>query len=110
MNGEKDEGDTVLQGIKVRIYDVSTNDYLKDENGNIIETVTNSNGEYSFTKISKGAYIILFEYDTNLYDVTTYKKAGVPESKNSNVVSKNINIAGEELLYALTDIDRKSVV
>lgn len=104
MNGEKDEGDTVLQGIKVRIYDVSTNDYLKDENGNIIETVTNSNGEYSFTEISKGAYIILFEYDTNLYDVTTYKKAGVPESQNSNVVSKNINIAGEELLYALTDI------
>lgn len=104
INGEKDEGDITLQGIKVKIYNVSTNDYLKDENGNIIESTTNSNGEYSFTGVSEGSYIVLFEYDTNLYDVTTYKKAGVPESKNSNVVLKNINIAGKEVLYALTDI------
>ena len=52
-NGAKDVDEKILGGIKVRIYDVSTNDYLKGENGEIIETITNENGEYAFTKRCK---------------------------------------------------------
>ena len=29
LNGAKDSDETLLSGIKVRLYDVSTNDYLK---------------------------------------------------------------------------------
>ena len=103
INGAKDNEEKVLSGIKVRLYDVSTNDYLKDSNGSIIETTTNENGEYGFTKIPNGQYIVLFEYDTNEYEPTYCKKDGVDDSINSKVVLKNITINGETKAYAVTD-------
>ena len=103
LNGAKDQNETPLSGIKVRLYNVSTNDYLKDDSGSIIETTTNENGEYSFTKIPNGQYIVLFEYDINEYEPTYYMKDGVDDSINSKVVFKNITINGENKSYALTD-------
>lgn len=103
LNGAKDNDEQLLKDIKVRLYNVSTNDYQKDDNGNIIETTTNENGEYSFTKIPNGQYIVLFEYDTNKYEPTYYIKDGVDDSINSKVVFKNITINGEEKSYAVTD-------
>ena len=103
LNGAKDNGETPLKGIKVRLYNVSTSDYQKDDNGAIIETLTNDNGEYSFTKIPNGQYIVLFEYDTNKYEPTYYLKDGVDDSINSKVVFKNITIGGQEQSYAVTD-------
>lgn len=102
-DGEKDSGETVLSGIKVKIYDVSTKNYLKDENGNIIETTTDNNGEYIFNNIEKGSYIVLFEYDTEKYEPTTYMASGIDGTKNSKAIIKNININGEELTFAVTD-------
>ena len=102
-DGVKDSGENLLRGIKVRLYDVSTNNYLKDSNGNIIETTTNDNGEYIFTKIPNGKYIVLFEYDTNKYEPTIYKKEEIDESKTSKVVLKSISINGQENTFAVTD-------
>ena len=103
VNGAKDSDETPLKGIKVRIYDVSTNNYLKDENGTIIETVTNENGEYVFTKIPDGQYIVLFEYDTDKYEPTYYMKDGIDDSINSKVVINTISINSEDKTYAVTD-------
>lgn len=108
MNGEKDEKDSILSGVTVRVYDVNKNDYLKDKNGNIIETNTDENGKYTILSIPEGQYIVLFKFDNNKYETTTYQKDGIAESKNSNVVLKTIKIDGQELLYAVTDtIDLK---
>ena len=41
MNGAKDIDESSLEGITVRIYNVDTNDYLKDSNGMVVETKTN---------------------------------------------------------------------
>ena len=103
LNGAKDNDEPILSDIKVRLYNVATNDYQKDDGGNIIETTTNENGEYAFTKIPNGQYIVLFEYDTNKYEPTYYLKDGVDDSINSKVVFKNITINGEEKAYAVTD-------
>lgn len=103
LNGAKDNDEPILSDIKVRLYNVATNDYQKDDDGNIIETTTNENGEYAFTKIPNGQYIVLFEYDTNKYEPTYYLKDGVDDSINSKVVFKNITINGEEKAYAVTD-------
>ena len=103
LNGAKDNDEQVLSDIKVRLYNVATNDYQRDENGTIIETSTNENGEYAFTKIPNGQYIVLFEYDTNEYEPTSYKKDGVDDSINSKVVLKDITIDGETKTYAVTD-------
>lgn len=103
LNGAKDNEEQALKDIKVRLYNVATNDYQKDDNGTIIETTTNENGEYSFTKIPNGQYIVLFEYDTSEYEPTYYMKDGVDDSINSKVVLKDITINGETKTYAVTD-------
>ena len=102
-NGQKDATEKLLSDVKVRIYDISTSNYLKDSSGNIIETTTNEKGEYSFTKIPNGNYIVLFEYDTNKYEPTYYMQEGVDDSINSKVVLKTITIDGQEKTYAVTD-------
>lgn len=103
INGIKDNDETLLSGIKVILFDISTNDYAKYDNGNIIETTTNEKGEYTFTKVKNGKYLVLFEYDTNQYEPTYYLKDGTDESKTSKVVLKNITINGQEKTYAVTD-------
>ena len=103
LNGAKDNDEAPLKGIKVRLYDVSTNDYLKNTDGEIIETETNEKGEYGFTKIPNGQYIVLFEYDTNEYEPTYYMKDGVDDSINSKAVLNNITINGEDVTCAVTD-------
>ena len=95
MNGKKDSEEGYLSGIKVRLFDVLTVNYLKDENGNIIETTTDSNGKYEFSNIEKGMYIVLFEFDIGEYKLT---------KQDSNIVLKKANINGQEITVALTDI------
>ena len=51
----------------------------------------------------EGKYIVVFEYDNTLYKPTIYKKEGIAESKNSNVVAKSLTVNGEEKQYAATD-------
>lgn len=102
-DGDKDGGEITLSGIKVRLYNVSTENYLTDNNGNIIETTTNNDGQYKFNNIEKGAYIVLFEYDTEKYEPTTYLVQGVDEVNNSNAILKTITINGQELTLAVTD-------
>ena len=102
-DGQKDTDETVLSGIKVRFYDSLAKSYLKDENGNIIETTTDSDGKYTFNNIEKGLYILLFEYDTEEYEPTSYYAEGVNTELNSKVILKKIEIDGKELILAVTD-------
>ena len=102
-DGKKDENEKSLEGIKVSLYDITIKDYLKDSNGNNIETKTDAKGKYTFNNIEKGSYIVIFEYDTNEYEPTTYLAQGVNTKQNSKVVLKKININGQEKLVAVTD-------
>ena len=103
QDGQKDPEEKTMTNINVRLFDISTNTIAQDKNGNKAETKTDSNGQYTFTKIKEGQYIVLFEYDTNEYELTTYKADGVSESQNSNVILKTININGQEKTCAVTD-------
>lgn len=103
QDGKKDANDKVLENIKVILYDVSTNSIAKNKDGKNAETVTNSEGQYTFTRINEGSYLVLFEYDTTQYELTTYMAEGVSESQNSNVILKTINMNGQDKVYAVTD-------
>lgn len=102
-NGQKDEGEQLLPNITVKLFDVTTNAIALDKEGQEVQTITNSKGEYILTKINEGEYIVMFEYDTTKYEPTAYMKEGVAESQNSNVVAKNVTIGDEEKTYAVTD-------
>ena len=95
-NGIYENGERKIEGIKVKLLNNKTNQFVKDSEGNDIEAITDKDGLYSFTKVTKGEYILIFDYDTEKYDLTTYKKEGVNESKNSNVIEKIIRVNGQD--------------
>ena len=96
-NGQKDSKETTMEGIKVKLYNVSKRNFVADR-------MTDANGKYVFNNVEKGAYIIVFEYDTDEYELTTYFAEGVHTTLNSKVIVKKINVNGQEILAAVTDI------
>lgn len=102
-DGKKDKEETNLSGIKVRIYNVNKNDYLRDENNNILETITDNDGKYILNNIEKGDYKLLFEYDTEKYEPTLYMVEGADSAIISKVIANTVNINGQEEKVAVTD-------
>lgn len=103
-NGSKDNNEKSFEGLTVKILDAEKNEYVKDENGNDLMTKTSSTGFYSFSKVPKGQYIVIFEYDTVQYGLTAYRSEGVSDELNSKVIAKNIKISGQEQKVAATEI------
>lgn len=102
-NGQKDTDEKRLANINVKLYDVTTNSIAKNRDGEEAITKTNDKGEYIFTRIEEGEYIIIFEYDTAKYETTAYMKEGLSESQNSNAIQKVVEIDGELKERAVTD-------
>lgn len=104
QNGQKDSGEQLLSGISVKLLNVETNTFAQDSNGNEITATTSESGFYSFDSISKGKYIVIFEYDTSKYILTSYEKDGVDDSTNSKVINRTILINGEEKTVGSTEV------
>jgi len=103
-DGEMNEGDTFLKGIKVKLLNVKTDGFVRNEKGTKdLIAETDKNGNYLFENVTEGNYIVVFEYDNSLYKPTTYEKNGIAESNNSNVISKVLTVNGEKKEYAITD-------
>ena len=102
-DGKRDNDEPNLSGIIVRMYNVNANDYLRDENNNIIYTITDNDGKYVFSDIEKGEYKLLFEYDIEKYEPTLYMVEGVDSSLISQVIANTVNINGQEERVAVTD-------
>ena len=78
--------------------------YLINSKGNIVkETITGTDGIYSFEELNKGEYTVVFKYDTNKYTITKCKANGVSESLNSNATKQNASIYGEDVVAGVTD-------
>ena len=97
-NGIKDENEKLLTNIPVYLYNVKTNKLVSN-----ISLYTDETGKYQIDDVEKGEYLVLFDYDTSKYKLTTYKVNGVQESKNSDVIVGKITINGEEKSYAISD-------
>ena len=95
-DGVKDDGEPSLEGIEVMLFNQETNSMVTSTN-------TSIQGEYKFEGLSQGKYIVIFRYDTTQYRVTQYKKDGVNQSQNSDVIAKQVSIDNMQELVALTD-------
>lgn len=101
-DGKKDNEETKLSNVIVKLFDADTNSIVAENNKKYI-TQTDNDGKYSFEKIGAGKYLVLFEYDNKKYNITEYQKSGIAKSKNSDVISKEVNIDGTEKNVAVTD-------
>ena len=104
LDGKKDSNEELLENIKVKLLNVATNNFVKDESGQVLETTTNADGVYILNNIDKGKYIVVFEYDKTQYALTKYKVQGLSEDENSNVMENELEIAGQKQDVASTDI------
>ena len=101
-NGLREEQEAKLKDIEVMLINEETGEIAVDFADNQIVAKTNENGEYSFTNVKQGKYIVVFKYDTTMYRVTEYQKEGVSQETNSDVISKTISLEGEEEQVAIT--------
>ena len=102
-NGAREETEKRISGIEVRLVDSSSLNYVRDDSGNIIKQTTGENGEYSFTNLKQGQYIVVFVYDTSKYSITQYQQLGINEALNSDAVKGTINENGLNLNVGLTN-------
>lgn len=104
-NGQRDEEEQILPAIEVRLLNKNTNEIVKDiDSGADKVTQTSSNGEYRFTNLTKGEYIVVFVYNYAKYDLTSYRVNGVQNSVNSDFINTNMNINGKEQTVAISDL------
>lgn len=89
-NGRRDVNEETLSGINVKIFDLSTNRYIKDEYNNPLSVSTDETGTYTFLNIEEGSYLVVFEYDTQKYVLTTAFAKDVDYSINSKAIIKTI--------------------
>lgn len=103
-NGKKDENEKAISNVKVKLLNTTTNNFVKDKNGNVLEVTTNENGIYILDNIGNGKYIVIFDYDKAQYGLTKYKVGGVSDKYNSDAALNTLKIGNEELQVASTDI------
>ena len=92
-NGERDNGDNKLAGIEVKLINSKTAKQVD-------KTVTNQDGEYQFSNLENGTYIVIFYYDNSKYALAEYKKQNVAEDKNSDAIATTEN----DKTVAITDV------
>ena len=83
-DGIKGSQEKRLSNIKVNLIDNQTSKNIKT-------TETDSNGIYKFNDLNQGTYIVAFEYNTTLYNVTQYHKEGASDNENSDVIRKTLS-------------------
>lgn len=82
-NGKKELEETKIKDIKMTLYD--DKGYIaKDINGKEQIYTTDENGQYQFTNLVSGTYLVVAEYDTVNYTVTSYKTNDIAETENSD--------------------------
>lgn len=102
-NGIRETSEKLLSNIKVSLANVETKEYIKDEQGNKIEVLTNENGEYKFENVKSGKYIVIFRFDNAKYRNTEYRVSGAPDNVNSDIITSKILSDNDDVKYGLTD-------
>ncbi len=98
LMGNNEKG---IKEINVNIKNALTGEFLKDNNGNLIKTTTNSEGVYKFEKLDAGKYILVFDCDVQTYGVTTGKDSVgviVTEEGNTFVKTDTIEIVDKDII------------
>ena len=81
-NGVYDEGERPLGNIVAKLVDNAKQKVVKS-------IFTNDDGTYTFTEVPNGEYSIMFEYETQKYSPTVYKKNNVQDNVTSDAISIN---------------------
>ncbi len=96
-DGRRDAQEKILSGVGVSVIDANKGTYVEGVN-----TTTSENGQYEI-HVAPGNYILVFTYNTQMYRLTEYRKQGVQENENSDVINKTITNNGINITVGATD-------
>ena len=102
-DGKRDEGEDLLSGVTVTLINSTTGETVKNSEGNAVTTTTDESGAYTFSNVANGTYLVMFDFDTNEYTVTTYQKNGVEATQNSDAIMSNVNVDGSSKRAGVTN-------
>jgi len=77
-NGQRDSEESKVSNMPIFL--------VNEETGKELSGRTKEDGSYSFENLKEGRYVVIFQYDSNKYTVTTYQKEGVAPNINSDVM------------------------
>lgn len=100
-NAQRDDDEDGMADIVAKLCNAETQDV-------IVQTVTNSVGEYVFDGVTPGEYYVKFEYDNTQYQLTDYKKEGVTSDRNSDAIISNYKAVTDKIKVtdtSVSDID-----
>ena len=102
-NGNLDFEDNLLKDVKVTLVDKANGKYVRDNTGNVLTMYTDQEGNYSFKNLENGLYVVLFEYNDEIFTTTTYKKENVLQNTNSDAIQTNVKLGGMEKIAGITN-------
>lgn len=88
-NSAQDENETRMASIKLKLYDVNKQQFIKDANGNDISVSTNDNGEYKFENLYNGQYIVIAEYNDEIYEIANYQAGDLSSNEDNDFIEIN---------------------
>ena len=104
-DGKRNDNEERLANIQVMLLNKDANSIVRDpDSGKEKITTTKDDGTYEFSNLENGEYLVLFIYDSLNYNLTEYKKQGIDESLNSDVIDIDITMDGQKKVAAITDI------
>ena len=103
-NGQREENESLLSGIKVMLISKSNNQIVLDAKTKKEQIVTtNKQGKYEFINVIPGEYLVVFLYDASKYNITEYQKQEVSQNENSDAISMKIILEGKQTYAGVTD-------
>lgn len=93
--------DGIMDSNEEKLSDINVKLFNKNNNQALQVVKTDKDGKYSLENIKKGSYIVLYEYDNELYSITKYRVDQATEITNSDVVSYS---KIDEKYYGATDV------
>ena len=104
-DGIKNQSEKYFGGITVIAIDADTGRPAIDTvTGQTTQTTTDTTGKYLLTNVKAGKYMLVFQYDSNIYTTTSYLNQTVSELYNSNAIEKEITVGEEKVKAGVTDV------
>ncbi len=85
-NSAKEENEAGMTKVLLKLYNVDSQEYVKDSEGKDVEIYSDDNGNYVFENLENGRYIVIADYDGKVYEVANYQSSGLPQNENNDFI------------------------
>ena len=83
MNGRMDDKEIVLKDVEAKLINTADSTVVATQ-------ITNNNGEYKFTDVPKGKYVVEFNYNNMKLNTTEYKNEKTEDELDSDVINTTL--------------------